>query len=257
MALARSAAIARSELRILRRDPSFVIVMIVMPLAIMAFTKGAFRAALVASGLTDANGAEQAVPGTAVLFGLFLVGNIGFTMFREHGWNTWERLRASWAHPAEILAGKVAVPLAISALQLAVLFGLGGGLLGLRVRGSMGGLVVVAAAFGLSLAGLGLALMSLCRSVMQLNAISNLAGVMLSGLGGAITPLSTLPSWARRIAPATPSYWAMRGFRDAISPTGSFGPAAVSALVLLGFAAVCAAIGLARFRIDEAKVGWA
>jgi ABC-2 type transport system permease protein len=253
----RTGAVARNELRILRRDPTFVIVMLVMPLVVMAFTKAAFRAALAAEGTTDANGAEQAVPGNAVLFGLFLVGNIGFTMFREHGWNTWERLRASWARPREVLAGKVAVPFATSLVQLTFLFTAGVLLLGLEIRSSVAGVVVVAAAFALALTGLGVALMSLCRSVMQLNAISNLFGVLLSGLGGALTPLSTLPGWARAIAPGTPSYWAMRGFRSAILPNGSFGDAAIAAAVLLGFAAAGAAIGLARFRVDESKVGWA
>ena len=257
MALGRSGAIARNELRILRRDPTFVLIMLGMPLIVMAFTKPAFRAALIADGVPGANGAEQAVPGAAVLFGLFLVGNIGFTMFREHGWNTWERLRASWARPSEILAGKVVVPLAISALQIAVLFTVGVVFFGLHVRTSVVGLVVVAAGFGVALAGLGLALMSLCRSVMQLNAITNLSSILLSGLGGAITPLSTLPSWARHIAPVTPSYWAMRGFRAAILPGGSFSKAIVSAAVLAAMGVVCAAVGLARFRVDETKVSWA
>ena len=255
--MSRAVAIARNELRILKRDPTFVFVMIGMPLVVMAFTKGAFKAALAAEGNTNTNGAEQAVPGNAVMFGLFLVGNIGFAMFREHGWNTWERLRASWARPAEVLAGKVAVPFAIVALQLVVLFTAGRWLLGLQIRSSLLGLTIVAAAFALALTGIGLALMSLCKSVMQLNAISNLASVLLSGLGGALTPLSTLPSWARSIAPATPSYWAMRGFRSAILAGNSLGDCLAAAGVLMAFAVGGAAIGLARFRVDETKVGWA
>jgi ABC-2 type transport system permease protein len=234
-----------------------VIVMIGMPLVVMAFTKGAFRAALASEGIADASGAEQAVPGNAVLFGLFLVGNIGFTMFREHGWNTWERLRASWARPAEVLVGKVAVPCAISVVQLTVLFGAGGVLLGLHVRSSTTGLVLVAASLALALTGLGLALMSLCRSVMQLNAITNLASVLLSGLGGALTPLSTLPRWARAIAPATPSYWAMRGFRSAILPGHTLTDCLTAVAVLIVFAAAGVTIGLARFRTDDTKIGWA
>src|SRR5437868_9051419 len=50
----------------------------------------------------------------------------------------------------------------------------------------------------------------------QLNAFSNLGAMVLAGVGGALAPTSALPSWARTLAPATPSYWAMRGFRQVI-----------------------------------------
>src|SRR5437763_17171855 len=105
---ARSAAVGRQELRVLRSDPTPVIVLVAMPLVLMAFIKPAFRSALVTSGHPQANGAEQAVPGMAVLFAFFLIGFVSFAFFRDHGWTTWDRLRASRARPAEIMIGKVA-----------------------------------------------------------------------------------------------------------------------------------------------------
>lgn len=251
MSLARSWAVARHDFRILRSDPVFLITMTVMPLLVMAFMKPAFGVAGAAVG-----GADHAVPGVTVMFAFFLVGNVGFGVFREHGWNTWERLRASRAAPIEVMAGKVVVPLLTLALQLAVLIGLGGVLFGLRVRGSMPALVLVAAAFAVCLVCLGLLLLAVTRTIMQLNAISNLGTMIFAGLGGALAPYSVLPGWARAVAPATPSYWAMRGFRSVIAG-GGLGDVALPVGVLLGFALVLGALAVYRFRYDEVKVSFA
>lgn len=257
MSWRRSWVIVRQDARILRSDPAFTMIFLIMPFIVMAFMKPAFRAALLLAGNRGANGAEQAVPGTAVVFGFFLVGNVGFGVFREHGWNTWERLRASWARPAEIMLGKAVVPFATGALQLAVLFGVGGLLFGLHVRGSYVALAVVGAALAVCLVCLGFTLLAVCRTVMQINAAANLGSLVYAGLGGALTPISALPSWARAIAPVTPSYWAMRGFRSVILRNGGLGAVALPAVVLVGFAAGFAAVAIVRFRFEETKVSWA
>jgi ABC-2 type transport system permease protein len=253
----RSAAIARHELRILRSDPVFFIIFTAMPLVVMAFVKPSFRFALVAQGHPGVNGAEQAVPGMTVMFALFLMGNVGFSFFREHGWGTWERLRASWATPSQIMAGKMAVPLLEAAVQLVVLFGVGGALYHLHVRGSMIALTAVAAAFCLCVVGLGLALLAICQTVLQLNAVANLGAIVLAGIGGAIAPAAALPGWARTVAPATPSYWAMRGFRSVILDGGSLGAVALPVVVLLGFAVAFLAVAATRFRFEQTKTSWA
>ena len=259
MSLSRSWAVARHDLRILRSDPVFLVTMTVMPLIVMAFIKPAFGETTIpfAGGTAgEASGAEHAVPGVTVMFAFFLVGNVGFGVFREHGWNTWERLRASRATPAEVMAGKVVVPLLTLALQLAVLIGLGGVLFGLDVRGSLLAMAAVAAAFALCLVCMGLFLLAVARSIMQLNAVSNLGTMIFAGLGGAIAPIAVLPGWARAIAPATPSYWAMRGFRDVIDG-GGISEVALPVFVLLAFAAGFAALAATRFRFDEVKVSFA
>lgn len=260
MSPARSWAVARHDLRILRSDPVFLITMTVMPLIVMAFIKPAFGTTAVPFGVdpdgVTANGADHAVPGVTVMFAFFLVGNVGFGVFREHGWNTWERLRASRASAGEVMAGKVVVPLLTLALQLSVLIGLGGVLFGLEVRGSMIGLIAVAAAFAVCLVCLGLLLLAVARSIMQLNAVSNLGTMIFAGLGGAIAPITVLPGWARSISPVTPSYWAMRGFRSVIGG-GGLGEIVLPVAVLMGFAVVFAAVAVWRFRYDEVKVSFA
>jgi ABC-2 type transport system permease protein len=61
----------------------------------------------------------------------------------------------------------------------------------------------------------------------------------------------------RAVAPVTPQYWAMRGYNAMVLDGHGFGAAVRPTLMLLGYAAVFAAIALRRFRFDDAKVAWA
>ena len=249
----RSSAVALQDLRILRREPVPLLVFILMPFTVMAFNQAPFRLILRAQGFSTANGAEQAVPGIAVLFAFFLTANVGLGIFREHGWGTWERLRASWATPAEILLGKAVTPLLSVGLQLLVLLGVGSLVFHVHIRGSLYALAAVAAALALALVALGFALAAVCNSLLQLNAAANLGALLFGGLGGAIAPVNLLPSWARAVAPATPSYWAIRGFRDIILNGAGLSTVAIDIAALTAFAVAFATIALARFRIDDTK----
>jgi ABC-2 type transport system permease protein len=253
MLLTRSLAIARNDVRIMTHDYFPVVLLVVMPLVGMIFMKSAFRSTVIAEGVPHANGAEQAVPGMAVTFGFMLVSYVGFGFFREHSWNTWDRLRASPASTLEITAGKVASSLLLAAIQFALLFGVGGVLLGLHVRGSWLAIMAVAVAFSLFLVATGLAITAVCRSVMQANAFAYIGMVLFSCLAGALVPESTLPSWAKTISPAIPSYWAMRGYRDAILGHASV---VLPVVVLLGFAVCLAVLATMRLRFDETKIGF-
>ena len=253
----QAAAVARHELRVLRQDPFPLILLVFMPLVLTAFMQNAFRSVLVEEGHAGATGAEQAVPGMSVMFAFFLVGTVGFAFYREHGWGTWERLRATTTPPAAVIAGKVAAPIVICMAQLTALFTIGVVLFGLSIAGSVAGLVVVGFAFACSLVALGVCLVSLTRTIMQMNALANVGALVLAGLGGALVPLGALPGWVQAIGPSVPSYWAMRGFQDAILTESSLGTAVLPSAVLLAFAAAFAGVAMLRFRFEETKTSWA
>ncbi|WP_455410003.1 ABC transporter permease [Streptomyces hiroshimensis] len=254
--LVRIAALVRQDGRLLVRDPAPLIVRTVMPLLIMGFMQPLFRAALRAGDVHGATGAEQAVPGMAVMFLFFLVTTVGFAMFREHGWNTWDRLRAGPARPFELVAGRLVVPLAVAVVQLAVVFAAGGLLFGLRVSGSYPALVVVGVPLTLCVVLTGMALVALCRTISQLSVFANLLALLFAGLGGALTPQSALPDWARPLAPAVPSYWAMRGFSTVILDGGGVSAVLLPAGVLCAFAAGLAVVAAAFFRTGHRKLSW-
>ncbi len=250
----RILAIARNDLRIVRRDAFPAVLLVVVPLVGMVFMKSAFRATLLAEGIRHANGAEQAVPGMAVTFGFLLVSYVGYGFYREHAWKTWERLQASPASALEIAVGKVTASLLLASVQFLLLFGLGGLLFGLRVRGSWPAIVAVAIAFSLFLVAAGLAVTAVCRTVMQANTIAYVGTVLFSCLAGALVPESSLPHWAKAISPAIPSYWAMHGYKLAVLGGGSV---ALPVAVLLAYAAALATFATVRMRFEETKVGFA
>jgi ABC-2 type transport system permease protein len=222
-----------------------MLMMIINPLLLMAFIDAAFNA-------------EQAVPGMAVMFSMLLVGNFGFSVFREHGWNTWDRLRASWASRADILVGKALCPFLALAIQQAVLYGVGGLLFGLHIAGSKLGLVLLVAAYGICLLALASVALVTCRTLMQLNAFTNIGALLFAGLGGALIPIALLPGWAHAIAPITPSYWAMRGVRDVVLEGEGMSAVALPVTVLLCAAVVLTTYSASRFRLEDTKnLGWA
>lgn len=83
--------------------------MTVLPLILIAVLIPSAKAQLVLSGYPNATGAEQTVPGLAVLCPFLSVEQVTTLFFREHAWGTWDRLRASPASTADIVIGKVVV----------------------------------------------------------------------------------------------------------------------------------------------------
>ncbi len=243
--------ICRHELRVLRTDPQVVGVLMVMPVVLTAFLKPTLRYELVATGYSGASGAELAVPGIAIMFGLFGWGFLGLAFFHEWIWSTWPRLVSSPNALWQIILGKALAPLLLACVQMTLLFGAGYLLFALDLHKPVIDLAVVAVCFSVCITFLGVALFTLCRSWEQMNAASNLGAVLLAGLGGALVPLATLPSWMRAIAPVTPTYWAMRGFESITLPGHSLRDAWLSSAVLLGFAAAGGALAARRLRIER------
>ncbi len=253
ISLRRVGVILTHELRLARRDPSPLMVLVIFPLIMIAFLKPVFRPALVQSGYPHANGAEQVVPGQAVMSAFFLVSLVTFAFFTEHAWATWERLRASQATSMEIVAGKALPRVAIGVLQSVVVLGAGVLVFGLGIRGDAVALVPLVVAFSICLVILGVAVTAVCRSAQQANAAGYTGMVLFGAIGGAFVPIGLLPTWARTISPITPTYWAMRGMRSVILEGRGFGAVVTSTGALLAMAALFAAVAVRRMRFDA---GW-
>jgi ABC-2 type transport system permease protein len=252
----RSVAIARNELRVMRRDPLPLVVLLVMPLVMAPLFATTFRAALILSGHPHASGADFAIPSQAVEFAFFLAPFTTFLFFREHGWKTWSRLRSSPASSAEIIIGKAAPMVALGVVQIVVLLAFGDVVLGLHLHGEAFAVLAVEIVYVGCAVAFGIALTALLRTSQQVNAFGFLCATLMAALGGALVPLSTLPSWTRRLAPATPQYWAMRASHDLIIDGKPAGAIVAPVVALALFTAAFIAIALRRLRFDDAKVGW-
>jgi len=253
MSLRVRGAIARHEFRVMRDDPSTIVFVLLMPLLMTALMKGLFAAALTAEGVEGANGSEFAVPGMAVAFAAFGAGFAGFSFFRDHGWGTWDRLRATQATSVDLMFGKMMPAVAVSVVQLGLLFVLGGPLFGLEVSGSAAAIALVLVVLALSLNAFGLAITAVSRTMQQLNALGSVGGFAMAMIGGAMIPVAVMPDWAQAIAPLMPTYWAMRALESVILKGSGLVEILPQVLVLAAFGVAFALVAAAKFRFDETK----
>jgi ABC-2 type transport system permease protein len=248
-----SLAVFRHNARLLLGDPGPIVLFLLIPLLTMAVMRPTSKEILVAQGFEGANGAEQVVPGFAVMFAFFWISFIGRNFLVEHGWGTWERLHTTPAGAAKIMIGKLLPAFVIISVQFTLLFAVGTLVLGMDSEGPLLALVIVVLPLIMSVLALTVALVAVCRTLAQIDAIGNLATLVFACVGGSLTPLSVLPQWAQDIAPATPAYWVLKAARSVILEGDGVSAVLAPAGVLLAFTAVFAVIAMLRFRIGEVK----
>lgn len=251
----RSLAVAWCGMRLLASDPAPMLVTVLMPIVMIAFLMPSARAQLRAAGFAQASGAEQLVPGLAVMFAFMSTTLVGTLFYREHAWGTWDRLRASSASTFELVIGKVA-PLYVCLMgQMAAVFAAGRLFYGYQPNGSPAALALLTAALVATLVSFGVMLVALFATMDQALVVGNLGGIVMSGLGGAFAPATTLPAWAQYLAHGTPTYWAMRGLSDISLKHAGLAQVAGPTAMLLVFSALFAAVAAFRFKPANPKAG--
>jgi ABC-2 type transport system permease protein len=242
----RSGVLIRHNLTLLAREPGPVVSRIAMPLVLITALRPLYVAAL------GTDGVAQATTGMLVFFSLLGLSIVGNGLLSERSWHTLDRLRTTPARPVEILLGK-AVPFgAVLLVQQAAILGYGWLVLGLSVR-RWDLLAVVGLSWVVTLLCAGAAIATVVRTPAALSAVTDVGGLFLTVLGGAMVPLSLLPAWLQTIAPVSPGYWALTALRSAVA--GDAAPAlrgvAVLAVIAAGLA-LFAAHRLASARTDRA-----
>lgn len=243
----RFLAVARLNVLLQLRDPGVLVLMTLIPLVLIPFMIPSCRSMLAEEGYVGATGAEQAVPGMAVLFSFLSVQTVVQSFFREHGWGTWDRLRVSAASGADVVLGKVAVAYLAQAVQLLVVLALGSALFGYRPNGSAAAVVAVALLFAAALAAFGVALALWVPSEGTALSLANLVGMLAAGLGGALCTVASFPEWAQPLARLSPAYWALDAVRAASLDGAGLADVAPQLVALGAFVAVFAAASVVRF----------
>lgn len=251
----RMAVLVRFDLHQLRADPLPYVMTLVTPLALMWPLTTIYRH--LSLGSAGRTGPAAAVVGLAVTYVFFLVGQTGVAVFREHGWNTWPRLRASPLTATEIVLARSVVEFMLGIVHLVLLLTLGSILYGLPFPGSPFGVALLLAALSASMVAFGLALVAAVRTIMALSTFANLAALLFGGLGGGLFPVALLPTWARDLAHVTPTFWAVQGLRHTMSPGGQVTAALAPVGILVLMTALCGAFAVWRFDAADAKVTWA
>lgn len=249
----RIGALFRHNVRLLVGDPGPLFLFILTPLMVMAIMRPSMRTVLQVQGFPDANGAEQIVPAFTVMFAFFWIPVVGRNFIVEHGWGTWERLRASVATPAEVMIGKTAPAVVIIIVQSVLLFTIGTLVFGLDSAGPILAVAILVIPLVACICALTLAIVGISSTLTQMDAMGNMFTMVFAALGGSLVPTSALPDWAETISPATPNYWVNEAARDIILKGEGVESALVSSAALLGFTALFAIITALTFRFGATK----
>lgn len=242
----RVAALTRHNLLLRRRDPADLVTYMIIPMILMWLTKP-----LLIRLMPD-GGTAQDVIGPLVFSSTLSLQIAGMSLLSERTWRTWEMLRATPAIPTELLIGKAAPVLAVLLLQQAVVIGYGVAVAGLSIAGPFL-LLLALLVWSVTLLAGGSLLATLVRSHSQLAVLTSIGAIVLSTLGGALLPLSMMPSIAQHVAHASPGYWAISMLKAAVrgDAAGTLGPGAIlGAIAVAAGTTACLRLrrGLAQLR---------
>jgi ABC-2 type transport system permease protein len=198
------------------------------------------------------NGYAHSFAGMAIQFLLFAMANMGIEMLLERQRGLWKRLRSAPVSKLTLLAGKALSGTILSTMILFVSFGFAMIVFGVRIEGSVLGFLGISIACAMMAATFGLLVAALGNSPATARGVTTLAVLMMVMLGGAWVPTFIFPAWLQTATTVVPVRWAVDGL-DAMTWRGiGLGGAVMPVVVLIGFAALFAAIAATRFRWEEA-----
>jgi len=192
---------------------------------------------------------EQHVPAYAIFGVFFIVLTLASGMLREKQDGTFRRVLTAPLTRTALLLGKLVPYYLINLVQIALMFGIGVAVYGIRL-GNLCALAVVSLALAAAANGLGLLVASIGRTEAQVNGLSVLLAVTLSALGGMMVPTFVMPDGLRLLSRFTPHAWALDGYHDAMIRGLGVVDVLPEAGVLAGFAVFFFAVALWRFRFD-------
>jgi ABC-2 type transport system permease protein len=254
--MSRVVVLLRHDLLALRREPTALITLLFTPCLLLLFIKPLYAAVLPRLGYANGSGAELAVPAMTVMFSFFTAGIVSESIFREHGLNTWERLRGSPLRLWEIILAKVIPGVVLVVLQAGVLFAIGVLLLGLRIRGDVVALFFVVLSLGACVGTFAVALCAMSSSRRQSFAIERMVTLSWTVFGGALVPWELMPGWIARIGRLTPVHWAVTGMREVVLDGGGWAAVLPSIVALGAFTAIFVIIAGWQFDVSKQREHW-
>jgi len=206
----------------------------------------------IAKPLDEITGFQVTVPGNAVLFGFFIALTVAMSYASERTTGTWRRVLAAPVPRWKVLVGTLVPYFLIGLVQLGFLFGLGAGLFGMKVAGSVAALIALTVALELCAMGFGLLVASFGGTEKQIGSTVPVVLLVMGLLGGCMFPRILMPDVMKSIGHAVPHSWALDGYYDVLVRQGTtIADVAPNIGALLAFAAGFAALGLARFRFER------
>lgn len=204
-----------------------------------------------AAPIPNMSGFQVTVPGNAVLFGFFMAMVLAMSFAHERSTGAWKRLLAAPVPRWKLVLGKLVPYYLIALVQLGVIFGIGAGLFGMEVAGSIVALVAVTALVALCAIALGLLVASFGWTERQIGSGVPPIVLVMGLLGGCMFPRIGMPPFMQQLGHVVPHSWALDAYYDVLVRQGTtVFDVAPSLAALAAFAVGFGAIGLWRFRFE-------
>lgn len=205
----------RYQMRLLLREPIWIIIVMVQPLLYLALFAPLLEPLANKQGFPPGDAWQVFVPGLLIQLGIFGSMFVGFGIIAEIRYGTVERMRVTPASRLGLLLGRImrdTIVLLIQAALLtviAVAFGLRVPLAGAAITVGIVGLL------GIALSSLSYAAGLWLKSEDALAPLLNMVSVPVLLLSGILLPMTLAPTWLRRLAQANPFSHVVDGARAA------------------------------------------
>jgi ABC-2 type transport system permease protein len=187
---------------------TFAIPLIIITLFALVFGK------VGSIGGDDSLGLIQSVAGTAIFMLLFSVAEIGGSLLDEKQEGILKKLLCSPLRSNHILYGKMVFAIIISIAQLSILFVYAWLVFGLDIMRHLPSLVLMIFVTAYACSSFGIVLASFSKSRQQVQGLSKLIVLIMSGIGGSMIPIFMMPEFMQKIAVVSVNYWGVQGFYD-------------------------------------------
>jgi ABC-2 type transport system permease protein len=176
--------------------------------------------------------------GIGVMFLLFTASNAGGALLEENESGTLDRILTTRLTLTQLLLGKMAYLWTLGVVQIIVMFLWGAIAFKLELFNHLPGFLIMAATTALATSGFGLLLASVARTRAQLGAISTLAVLSISALGGSMFPRFLMPEGMQKAGLVLFNAWALDGFTNVFWRELPLSSLLVPALVLIAWGVV-------------------
>lgn len=239
-------ALTAYELRLVLRRGEGLLITFVIPAGVLLV----FSAFDTSGGLAAGRPVDRLLPGS---IGLAVIAaalvSLAISTGYERQYGVIKRLGGSPAGSGVVVAAKTAAVVVVELVQLVLLIGIAGAVLGWSPGpGASAPLVIAALVLGtVAFAGLGLLLAGTLRAEVTL-ALANLLFLVFLVLGGIVLPIDRLPPVVASVAEVLPA--AALTHALAIGLGSIAGDAAEPLVLLAAWAAILAILAARRFRWD-------
>lgn len=187
--------------------------------------------------------------GWAIAAGATFGAATNLVVWRKNG--LLRRLRLAPIPTRSVVLARIAVSVAIAALQAAIFIGVGMAFFGLQLTGSWPMIVPLLTAGTLSFMAIGLLAGAVSKSEEAAVGIANFVVLPMAFLSGSFFPLDGAPGWVTVVSEVLPLKHLNEGMLDTMVRGEGPAAAVMPIVILLGFAVVVAAIASRVFRWDD------